>query len=65
MNGTPTPLAAASWSVLGLSFYAIVLTLWLLSFDAQAWLLLVSWLVAALPLCCVLRHGFKRHPRPQ
>ncbi|WSL97383.1 hypothetical protein OG957_10855 [Streptomyces sp. NBC_01718] len=34
-------LPASGWSVLGLSFWAIVLMLWLLSFDAQVWLLLV------------------------
>lgn len=35
-------LPAVGWSVLGLSFYAIVLMLWVLSFDAQVWLPLLS-----------------------
>ncbi|MEU4492926.1 hypothetical protein AB0F96_05550 [Streptomyces sp. NPDC023998] len=65
LNRTPAPLTAAGWSALGLGCYAIVLTFWLLSFDAQVWLLLVSWLVAAMPLCCVLFYGFTRSPRPQ
>ncbi|MFB7224833.1 hypothetical protein [Streptomyces sp. NPDC056227] len=42
-----------------------MLMLWLLSFDVQVWLLLVSWLVAALPLCFVLLYVFKWHRRPQ
>lgn len=62
---TPAPLSAAGWSALGMGLYAIVLTFWLLSFDAQVWLLLVSWLVAAVPLCRVLRYALTRGPRLQ